>query len=171
MKVVNSDPDPVTLGDALMACSADKSRLIQPTNCDEIKRLMTKINQEKLKNGQTYFVGLFAFDDASEKSYRNWDNQNILDSSGRGTFAGSSGSICSMGSQDNLPSNSGDEAFVVLNVIDRDNGEIIVENFHQTDYSLPKSEHGYICEKEGIDPFVQQIHVYIVILVRIVGLP
>ena len=62
----------------------------------------------------------------------------------------SSGTVCDMGSQNQIPSGSGDEAFVVAKVIDKDtDGEIIVTPFNKNDYSVAKEKHGYICEKEG----------------------
>ena len=149
LKVVNSDTGAVTLGQALMSCSADKSRLVMQDSCVELTQLMRLIYNQMLKKDQTYFIGMFAFEDPEGKSFRNYDEQNIINSFGSGVLEDNSGTVCSLGNQNNLPSGSDEEAFVVMKIINEMEGEVIVENFHMTDYSLPRSQHGYICEKEG----------------------
>ncbi len=54
-----------------------------------------------------------------------------------------------MGSLDSIPSGSGDEAFTALKIVDDTTFELVVEQFNQMDYNLPRTTHGYICELEG----------------------
>ena len=64
----------------MMACSAENARLAKLTTCSEIQFAMSVIHRQFLKDGQTYFIGAFAFEDPDDKSQRNWDDQTLIDS-------------------------------------------------------------------------------------------
>ena len=80
MKVVHSSPQPVTIGQAMVACSADHARLVPIRTCDQMTNLVQgDFDQFQLVN-QNYFVGLSVLGNATGISKRNWEPAKLMDS-------------------------------------------------------------------------------------------
>lgn len=69
-----------TIGDAMLQCSLENARLAPVSSCDRMKLLMDELYLKFEKTNQTYFVGAFAFENGEESSYRNWEQNKIINS-------------------------------------------------------------------------------------------
>ena len=152
LKVVHSEDDTkLTIGQAMMQCSAENARLASFGTCNKMKTIMQEIYDQFGKDDQEYFVGNFFFKKPEQKFYRNWEENEIIDSLGHGVFEMDepSGALCSFGSDDSIPSSSTAEAFVAFKIVDDSNHELKITQYNQDDYTADRVEAGYICEKEG----------------------
>ena len=78
--MVHSSTLSVTIGQALMACSAEQARLVPIRSCDQLTLMVQGvIDQYQLPN-QAYFVGLTYFSNATGVSKRNWEPAKYMDS-------------------------------------------------------------------------------------------
>ena len=81
MKVVHSDDDERTIGDAMLQCSIEGGRLTASSSCEMTQQLMEELSLYFNKTTpQTYHVGNFAFKDGARKTYRNWGDDTVVDS-------------------------------------------------------------------------------------------
>lgn len=80
LKVVNSTVQPVSLGDALVACSIDTARLVALQSCSQMNDMVAGIFNQVLSPNQSYFVGLSTYSNASGITKRNWEQLAAMDS-------------------------------------------------------------------------------------------
>jgi hypothetical protein len=81
LKVVHETSDTkVTLGDAMLTCTLDNARLAAVKSCDVMDLMMEEIFAQFVMDAQTYFVGIFALKDVEGLSYRNWEDNMVIDS-------------------------------------------------------------------------------------------
>ena len=81
MKVVHWETEKeLTIGDAMLQCSIENARLAPVSNCDKMELLMDELFLKFEKSNQTYFIGSFAFEDGEETTWRNWEQNKIIDS-------------------------------------------------------------------------------------------
>ncbi len=66
--------------------------------------------------------------------------------------------LCGLGSGDVLSSNPKTESFIALRLMDQATRELQITSFNQDDYSLPRTQAGYICEQEGRSVIISKIH-------------
>ncbi len=80
LKVVNSTVQPVTIGNAMVACSLDNARLVALQSCIQLTNMVSGIYNQFLMDNQTYFVGLSTYTSPNGISYRNCESLTVIDS-------------------------------------------------------------------------------------------
>lgn len=80
LKVVHSNNQMVTIGQAMMACSAEQARLVPIKTCNQMTQLVQGIYDQYQLPKQAYFVGLTYYANATGVSKRNWESAKYMDS-------------------------------------------------------------------------------------------
>lgn len=80
LKVVHSNTQSVTIGQAMVACSADQARLVPIKTCDQMTLMVQGIFDQYQVPSQAYFVGLAYYSNATAISKRNWEAAKYMDS-------------------------------------------------------------------------------------------
>ncbi len=80
IKVVSSKKELLTIGEAMVKCASEGSRLVQLDSCDSINSLAEVAYKRFLERGTTYFIGIHTFQDPDGAMYRNFDDQTVFDS-------------------------------------------------------------------------------------------
>ena len=78
--MVHSDNQAVTIGQAMMACSAEQARLVPIVSCSQMTLLAQGIFDQYQLPKQGYFVGLTYLSNATGASKRNWEPVKFMDS-------------------------------------------------------------------------------------------
>jgi hypothetical protein len=70
----------VSIGQAMMACSAEQARLVPIKSCDQMTLLAQGVYDQYQLPKQAYYVGLSFVANAAEIYKRNWEPINYMDS-------------------------------------------------------------------------------------------
>ena len=80
LKVVHSEIQNATIGQAMVACASEQARLVPIQNCDQINQLVKGVYDQFQLTGQEYFVGISIHKNATRVSDRNWEPIKLMDS-------------------------------------------------------------------------------------------
>ena len=80
LKVVHSNNQTVTIGQSMMACSAEQARLVPIKSCSQMNLLVQGVYDQFQLLKQAYFVGLTYLSNAAGVSKRNWEPAKFMDS-------------------------------------------------------------------------------------------